>query len=168
MKLVLNIDQYYSSGLTKAGISDALAFLGKENKFGGLRTDRFIASETEDGFVVERNTYGLDFFTIERYPPITCNYISEDPVVLNIRIRPNYFTIIFLSFMSVAFMLSTLLASKMTINCVYKTPSIPERLVFIGFSLLPALWCYFGYLRPIQKAEKWITEKLNLTAGERN
>jgi hypothetical protein len=58
---------------------------------------------------------------------------------------------------------------KTTINGVFRTPTILERLMIAGLGgIIPGLWCYFGYIRPIKKAESWIITRLNLSPIKNN
>ncbi len=144
-------------------MAEELTNLTDEKKFGGLRVDKFATGIQENGFFIDRNTYGLDGFTFERYPVIEGIYFSENPLVINILIKPRYFTIIFFSLFVLTFIPVAIFADKMTINGVFKSPSIVERMLFSLGGIIPGLWCYFGYIRPVKKAENWIVQKLNLS-----
>ena len=164
MKLPFSIDRYYTTHLSKSQVADELNDLDAEKKFGGLRTDKFATSTSESNFLIGRNTYGVDGFTLEQYPVIEGFYFSEKPLIINILIKPDYFTILFFSIFVFTFIPAAIFVDKMTINGVYKSPTIIERLLFAGVGgIMPGLWCYFGYIRPVKKAEKWIVEKLSLS-----
>lgn len=163
MKLPFTIDRYYSSDLSKNQVIEDMTNLAPIKKFKGMRIDHFQEENTETSFVVERFTSGLDGFTLEQYPVIEGFYISEKPLILNIVIKPNYLTLLFFSLFVFTFIPASIFLDKMTINGVLRSPSILERLLFAGVGgLMPALWAYFGYIRPIKKAENWIVEKLRL------
>jgi hypothetical protein len=163
MKLPFSIDRYYTTHLSKEQVTQELNILVSEKKFGGLRTDEFVTQTSESGFLIGRNTYGVDGFTLEQYPVIEGIYFSDKPVTINIQIRPNYFTIIFFSLFVFTFIPAGIFIDRMTINGVFRSPTIAERFFFAGLGGgIPALLCYFGYIRPIKKAEAWIVEKLGL------
>ena len=162
MKLPFSINRFYTTHLSKTQVRDELNTLMTEKKFGGLRTDKFVVIISDDRFAIGRKTYGVDGFTLEQYPAIKGIYFSETPLKINIVIKPSYFTIIFFSIFVFTFISAALFVDKMTINGVYKSPTIVERfLLFLG-GVLPGLWCYFGYIRPVKKAENWIVKKLTL------
>lgn len=164
MKLPFSIDRYFTTHLSKTQIAEELNSLRTEKKFGGLRTDKFITNTSESGFIIGRNTYGVDGFTLEQYPVIEGIYFSESPVIINILIKPSYFTILFFSIFVFTFIPVAIFIDKMTINGVFRSPTIIERILF-GFvgGIIPGLWCYFGYIRPVKKAERWIVQKLSLS-----
>jgi len=167
MKLPFTIDRYYFTDLSKSQVVEELNNLTTQKQFGGLRTDKFVAQTTESGFIVGRNTYGLDGFTLGQYPPVEGLYISERPLTINIIIKPSYFTILFFSVFVCLFIPAGIFIDKMTINGIFRSPTLPERLLFAGLGGgIPGLWCYFGYIRPIKKAENWIVKKLRLNATQ--
>ncbi len=163
MKNFVSVDKFYTTHLTKDQLIQEIANLATQKKYGGLRVDKFITSFGIDGFSIIRKTYGLDGFTLERYPAIEGNFISEKPLTVNLRIRPSYFMIIFLSFSVFAFIPSAIFVDEMTVNGVVKSPTVVDRLTFslVG-GVIPGLWCYFGYIRPVKKAERWIVQLLHL------
>jgi hypothetical protein len=168
MKLPLSIDKYYTTHLSKAQVANELNQPGKEKKYGGLRVDRFVKQTDERGFIIGGNTTGLDGFTLAKYPIIKGNYFSENPLVINIVIRPNYFTTIFLAIFAFTFILGPIFVNKINFDGVRRIPTIMERFEFIGLGCLPGLWCYFGFIRPIKKAENWIVDKLGLRPTHNN
>lgn len=166
MKLPFSIDRYYSTTLSKTQVREELNNLVTERKFGGLRTDKFVTDISENRFLIGRNTYGVDGFTLEQYPVIEGIFFSERPVTINILIKPSYFTILFFSVFVFLFIPAAIFVDKMTINGVFRTPTIIERFLFAGVGgIIPGLWCYFGYIRPVKKAERWIVQRLNLSAS---
>jgi hypothetical protein len=163
MILPFSIDRYYTTHLSKSQITKELDGLVTEKKFRGLRTDKIVTSTSESGFMIGRNTYGVDGFTLEQYPVIQGIYFSERPLTINILIKPNYFIIFFFAIFVFTFIPAGIFIDKMTINGVFRSPTITERFLFAGVGgIMPGLWCYFGYIRPIKKAENWIVEKLEL------
>jgi len=163
MKLPLSIDNYYSTNLTKEQVIEVLNNLDIQKQFRGLRTDEFIVETTDSGFMVGRNTSGLDGFTLEEYPVIEGVFTCDKPLTINIKIKPSYSTIVFFSIFVFIFIPVGLFSDEMTINHVLREPTIFERLLFAGVgSIIPGLWGYFGYIRPVKKAKIWIIEKLQL------
>jgi hypothetical protein len=169
MKLPFSIDRYYTTDLSTSQVAEELNNLDKEKKFGGLRIDKFIAQCSEDGFIVGRNTSGVDGFTLEQYPIIEGIYFSKKPLTINILIKPRYLMILFFALFVFTFIPAAIFIDKMTINGIFRSPTIMERFLFafVG-GIIPGLWCYFGYIRPIRKAENWIVEKLGLNIAENN
>jgi len=169
MRALLKVDRYYTTHLSKSQITDELNDLALKKEFGGLRIDRFISTISENGFVIQRSTSGVDFFTLEQYPTVEGIYFSDNPTIINILIRPNYLTIAFFSLFVFVFIPTSLFIDEMTINGVTRAPTIFERFLFAGVGGgLPGLWGYFGYIRPIRKANKWIVEKLTLSPTDYN
>ena len=163
MKLPFSIDRYYTTHLSKSQIAEQLTNLVTEKKYGGLRTDEFVTDISENRFVIVRNTYGVDWFTFERYPLIEGIYFSERPLIINILIKPSYLAVLFFSIFVFTFIPAAIFVDKMTINGVFKSPTIIERLLFSLGGVIPGLWFYFGYIRPIKKAENWIIKRLSLS-----
>src|SRR5687767_7878078 len=149
MKLPFSIDRYYTTHLTRSQVTEELNNLVTEKKFGGLRTDKFVTGISENSFLIGRNTYGLDGFTLEQYPVIEGIFFSERPVTINVLIKPSYFAILFFSIFVFTFIPVAIFVEKMTINDVFRTPTIIERFLFAGVGgIMPGLLCYFGYIRP--------------------
>lgn len=164
MRAPLKVDRYYTTHLSKDQITDKLSDLTLQKEFGGLRIDRFISTISENGFVIQRSSSGVDFFTLEQYPTIEGIYFSDNPTIINILIRPNYLMIAFFSLFVFVSIPTSLFIDEMTINSVTRVPTIFERFLFAGIGAgIPGLWDYFGYIRPIKKAKKWIAEKLTLS-----
>lgn len=162
MKLPFSIDHSYTTYLTKTQIKEELENLAPSKTFGGLRKDNFVSTVSEEDFIIWRETIGVDFFTLERYPVIRGSYVASNPLTINILIKPGYFTILFFAVFVFLFIPAAVFVDKMTVSGVYRVPTISERFMFSLGGILPGLWCYFGYIRPIKKAQKWIVEKLNL------
>ena len=169
MRLPLSIDKSYLSTFSKEKVFSELSLVESQKKFGGLRVDKFAISVTDSSFQIQRYSNGLDGFTLGQFPLINGEFISERPTILNIKLKPNYITIIFFSIFVITFIPLGIFLDKMTINGVFRAPTILERLMFAGLGgIVPGLWCYFGYIRPIKKAELWIINRLNLTPIENN
>ena len=164
MKLPFSIDKYYTTHLSRSQVAEELNNLVTEKRFGGLRRDKLVTQISEGGFIIGRNSNGVDGFTLEQYPTVEGIYFSERPLTINILIKPSYFNIIFFSIFVFTFIPASIFINNMTINGVFRSPTIMERFLFalIG-GIIPGLWCYFGYIRPIKKAEIWIIEKLRLS-----
>ena len=164
MKLPFSIDKYYTTHLSRSQVAEELNNLVTEKKFGGLRRDKLVTQISESGFIIGRNSYGVDGFTLEQYPAVEGIYFSERPLTINIQIKPSYFNIIFFSIFVFTFIPASIFINNMTINGVFRSPTIMERFLFATIGgIIPGLWCYFGYIRPIKKAESWIIEKLSLS-----
>ena len=166
MRKPFSVDKYYTTHLTKDQLVQEIANLTTEKKYGGLRVDKFITSFGIDGFSIKRKTYGLDRFILGRYSAIEGIFISEKPLTINLRIRPSYLPIIFFSFFTIMVIGSAIFAEEMTINGVLKVPTVSERFLFGLLAVIPGLWCYFGYIRPVKKAENWIVQLLHLRADD--
>ena len=167
MSALLKVNRYYTTHLSKSQITEEVNSLVLQKQFGGLRTDRFISTIWENGFEIQRETSGVDFFTLEQYPAIEGNYISENPTIINVLIRPNYWMIAFFSLFVFTFIPASIFVDEMTINGVTKTPTMFERLFFAAIGAgIPGLWGYFGYIRPIRKAREWIVTRLMLSPAD--
>jgi hypothetical protein len=166
MKLPFSINRYYTTHFSKSQVAEELSNLATVKKFRGLRTDKYVTDISDNRFRIDRQTYGVHGFTLGQFPVIEGIYFSERPLTMNILIKPSYFAILFFSLFVFTFIPAAIFVDKMTFNGVYKSPTISERFLFgaIG-GLMPGLWCYFGYIRPVKMAEKWIVEKLSLHPG---
>ena len=162
MKLPFSIDRLYTTDLPKSQVTAELTIAVIDTKVSALSIDKFVTDISENRFVIGRSTYGLDGFTLERYPVIEGIYFSERPLTINILIKPSYFTIVFFSIFVFTFIPTAIFVDKLTINGVFKSPTVIERLLYSLGGIIPGLWCYFGYIRPIKKAENWIIQKLSL------
>jgi hypothetical protein len=137
--------------------------LPKEKQFGGLRVDAFETAVIGYEFKVVWNTFGLTGFTFEQYPIIQGKFIEDSPTTVNLKFIPNYIMIVFFFIVATCFLYASIFLPKMTINDVLRVPTIFERILFVCIGcIVPLLWCFFGYIRPIKKAETWILERLNL------
>lgn len=164
MRAIFKVDRYYTTHLSKSQITEVLHDLTSKKGFGGLRIDRFISTILENGFVIQRITSGVDLFTLEKYPTVKGIYFSDEPTIIKILIRPNYLMIAFFSLFVLIFIPTPLFIDEMTINGVTRSPGIFERILFTAAGgVLPGLWGYFGYIRPIRKANEWIVKKLALS-----
>lgn len=97
------------------------------------------------------------------YPLIKGKITQNDFVQIDLDIEPAYSIIIssFLAgFTGLFFILSD---EKMTINNVFRAPTLLER---IGMGLfviaIPAVISYFKTIQPVQNAEEWLISKLKL------
>ena len=163
MKLPFSIDRCYTTFLTRNQVTDELSKLTTEKHFGGLRTDKFVAEVADNSFFIARKTQGVDGFALEQYPVIEGIYFADNPVVINIIIKPSYGTIAFFALFVFTFIPAAIFVDKMTFNGVFKVPTLTERFAFSLVGIFPGLWCYFGYIRPVRKAQTWIINKLSLT-----
>jgi hypothetical protein len=163
MRLPFKIDRYYTTDLSKRQVIDVLDNLSNHKQFSGLSAGKFIAQTSESHFVVEQDNSGVDGTTFEQHPEIEGYYVADTPLVINIIITPNYFVILFFSIFVFTFPTVGIFVDEMTINGVFRSPTIFERLIFIVLGgVMPGLWCYFGFIRPVKKAENWIVERLML------
>lgn len=167
MKLPFSIDKYYITDLSKEEVNEELNNLTKEKKYAGLRTDKFIVETSESGFIVGRNTYGIDGFTFEQYPVVEGVYFPGKSTSINIIIKPRYLMIFLFSVFVLLFIPVSIYPYDITINGVFRSLTIKERFLFAFCGVIPGLWCYFGYIKPIKKAENWIVKKLSLTLTDK-
>jgi hypothetical protein len=169
MRLFFLANKNYSTVLSKEEIIHELNNLENEKKFGGLKVDKFNTNINDSTFSIQRYSNGLDGFTIEQFPLIKGEIFSEKPTLLNIMLKPSLFTIFFFSIFVFIFIPLGIFMDGTTVNGVKRVPTILERLRIIGLGGgIPGLWCYFGYIRPIKKAEIWIVNRLKLTPVENN
>ncbi len=164
MKFSFSIEETYKSELSKDKIIELIQSNNAEKKFGGLKIIKYRYVINDSFFEVQKYANGLDAL-IEKFPLIKGQISSENPTLVTLRIIPNYFSIIFFSIFVFIFIPASILIQKMTINDVYRIPTVTERILiaFLG-GVIPATWCYFQQIRPIKKTEKWIADKLSLSA----
>ena len=140
MKLPFSIDKYYTTHLSKSQVAEELNNLVTEKKFGGLRRDKLVTQISESGFIIGRNSYGVDGFTLEQYPAVEGIYFSERPLTINIQIKPSYFNIIFFSIFVVTFIPASVFIDNMTI-----TAYLDLQQLWKGFFLPLLVESYLDY-----------------------
>jgi hypothetical protein len=161
MKFPFTIVKKYKTLKTKDEINDIINSQGNEKLLYGLRIDKFYTEFKTNEFKIYRESFGVDFF-LENYPLITSKIMSENPTKLEVEIKPNYFNIAFFGLFVVGFILGAIFLNEIEINGVLKNPNLLERLLFSLGGIIPGIWCYIAFIRPIYKTEKWFVEKLDL------
>jgi hypothetical protein len=162
MRLPFTIEKLYTTRLSFEEIVQELENKNSIKYFGGLRVDKYKHGIVDGTFYVQRYSNGIDAF-LEYFPVIKGEIVNEKPTRVFLTFKPSYFYIIFFSIFVIGFGYAGVFVDNWTINGVKRLPSVLERffIVLLG-SGIPFLWCYLQYIRPIKKAEKWITEKLTL------
>jgi hypothetical protein len=161
MKLPLTVDALYTTILTKEEIMRVVYSEEKETSFLGMKVEEHKGRMVGNEFEVARQASGISAF-IEPYPLIK-GWTYENPMRIKLKIIPKYFDILFFSICSSAFILGAILSDKMTVNHVYKTPTILERFIFSSFGIVIGIWGYLRAIRPIGRSEKWAVRKFKLT-----
>lgn len=162
MRLPFTIEKLYTTNLTFDEIAQELENKNSIKYFGELRVDKYKHDIVENGFYVQRYSNGIDAF-LEYFPLIKGEIVNEKPTRVFLTFKPSYFTIIFFSIFVFGFGYAGIFVDNWTLNGVKRMPTIPERLLIVALgSGIPFLWCFLQYIRPIKRAEKWITEKLGL------
>lgn len=161
MKLPFTIIKKYKTFLSKEELFDSIGNVKSEKLLKGLRFDKFSTVILENSFQLQRESFGVDM-VLENYPLITCNIEKENPTIVQVLIKPNYLNIAFFMVFVLVFISVSIFMDEITINEELKKPNLQERFLFSLGGIVPGIWCYFGFIRPIKKTEKWIVEKLNL------
>ncbi|HAT81275.1 MAG TPA: hypothetical protein DCS17_07780 [Flavobacterium sp.] len=161
MKLPFTISRKYKTSLTKNEIFKIIGEVKSEKLFQGIRLDKFEGVILENSFQLQRESFGLDI-SLENYPLVTCKIEKENPTVIELLIKPNYLDIAFFMIFVVTFISVAIFSDEITINDVLKKPDLFERVLLSLGGIIPGIWCYIGFIRPIKKTEKWIVEKLFL------
>jgi hypothetical protein len=161
MILSFTIIKKYTTFKTKEEILDLMNSQLNEKLLGGLRIDKFYTEFNTNIFKIQRVSFGVDLF-LENYPIIISKIFIENPTKLEVKIKPNYSNIAFFSIFVVGFIFGAIFLNEITINGVFKSPDLLERLLFSLGGVIPGIWCYFSFIKPIYKTEKWFVEKLNL------
>lgn len=161
MKLPFTIIKKYKTSLDKEDIFKIIGEVKSEKLFKGFRIDNFRSVILENSFKLQRDSFGLDL-TVENYPSITCEIEKENPTIVKLAIKPYYHDIAFFLIFVVVFISVAIFCNEITINDILKKPNLYERFLFSLGGIIPGIWCYIGFIRPIKKTQKWIVEKLNL------
>ena len=97
------------------------------------------------------------------FPIIRGRIEQKEYVRVDLDIKPSYLLIAFCAIITCILLLSILLADKMTINGVYRMPTVSEKVLFSLFSVsISAILCYFKTIKPTKDAEKWLVRKFSL------
>lgn len=67
---------------------------------------------------------------------------NENPTQAEIKFIPNYFSILFFSIFVFTFISIAVFIDKMTINGVYREPTLGERLLYSLAGIVHRIWCY--------------------------
>ena len=134
--------------------------LSRKSRFLFITTSDYVGS-------IEGRTFNFYKNFNARYgrsnPKIKGTISTENHTTVEIKISPHYLRVLFFLIFPCVFIPTAILSDQMTINGVLREPELIER---ISFGLIggggPIIWCYFDSIRPIKKAEVWITEKLKL------
>lgn len=97
-------------------------------------------------------------------PKIKGTILSESPTTIKVQISPHYLRVLFFLLFPCVFIPAAITSDEITIDGVLREPELFERILiglFGGGG--PLIFCYFDSIRPIKKAERWITDKLKLT-----
>jgi|GEM_PF-2041818 len=164
--LPLTVSEEYESDYNYTEIKNILNNLTPEIKIFGIKTRQHNLYEDENN----------KKFTVSLFSPLVYNssnqpvstlYMrieikTEYPTTLNLKFIPNYFAILFLLIFVVIFIPGAFFAEKWTINDVYRTPTVPERFLFSLAGIIPGVWCYIQFIRPIKRTKNWIIKKMRL------
>ncbi|WP_027375819.1 hypothetical protein [Kaistella palustris] len=167
-RLPFSIYNKYETDLSYTEIINTLENKKTEYYLNGLQIVKYNYNVTYRNILVQRYSEGLDV-VIEVFPLVEMKIESENPTKLKTKIHPNYRGIIFLSIFTLVFSLASIFENRWTFNGVSRDPTILERfLFFFGGGIIPAVWCYLQFIRPIKKTEKWLIEKLKLKKSQNN
>jgi len=159
--LPLTIHGKYKTDLTYNEIKKILETKNSEKYLLGMKIDKYAYEENDATLKIQRYSLGIDAFS-ESFPIINMKVESQNPIIADIRFTPSYFSILFFLVFVVVFIPAAFFAEKWTINDVLREPTLPERFLFSLGGIIPAIWCYLQFIRPIKKTEKWLIEKLKL------
>jgi hypothetical protein len=160
MKLPLTIIRKYKTSLAKKEIFEIIGEVKSERLFKGIRFDKFRSVILENSFHLQRESFGLDM-TLENYPLVSCKIEEESPTIVELVIKPYYQDIVFFMIFIITFISFAIFCDEIAIGDFIKRPNLFERFLFSLGGIIPGIWCYFGFIKPIKKTEKWIVEKLN-------
>ncbi|KIA82620.1 hypothetical protein [Kaistella jeonii] len=163
MKITLPLTIYgkYQTDFSYAEIINILDKKTSEKYLLGMKIDKYEYEENNKTIKIQRYSIGLDAF-LESFPLIKMKIENENSMVANVKITPSYFRILFFAVFVIVFIPAAFFAEKWTINDILRTPTLPERFLFSLAGIIPGIWCYFQFIRPIKKTEKWLIEKLKL------
>ncbi len=161
INLPFTISGKYQTDFSYTEIKNILDKKIPEKYLLGMKVDKYEYEENSKLFKIQRYSLGLDAFR-ESFPLIKMNIENENPTITSIKFTPSYFSILFFAFFVVFFTHAPFFVEKWTINEILREPTLPERFLFSLGGIIPAIWCYLQFIRPVKKTEKWLMEKLNL------
>ena len=157
--MIFGIEKSYSTLMTMPQIHECL-------KHFSSKTSSFFKAKVYD---VQFDDYQFSIrkrggsFNGAVYPLINGRITQEERVRVDLAIRPSYFLIAFCAIFPCIFLPVIFFFDKMTINGVYRTPTIDEKVFFALFSVtIPVIICYFKTIKPTRDAEKWLVRKFSL------
>jgi hypothetical protein len=159
--LPLTISGKYKTNFDYLEIKNILDEKMPEKYFMGMKVDKYEYEVNNKTLKIQRYSLGLDAF-IESFPLIRIKIESENPIIANIKLTPSYFSILFFAVFVFTFIPAAFFVEKWTINDVLREPTLIERCLFSLAGIIPGIWCYLQFIRPIKKTEKWLIEKLKL------
>ena len=162
MKLPFTLIGEYKSTLTFDEIKKALENNETNKYFSGLQVDKYSYEISGYSFKIQRYSYGLDIF-IASFPLITGEVKNQNPTFLSLKFKPNYFSILFFSFFVVMFISLGIFSDRDNLGFSPTDSEGLKRILHLVGGLVPGIWCYLRYIRPIKKTEQWIKEKLSLS-----
>ena len=157
--LPFTISGKYKTDLTYSEIKKILDVNTPEKYLLGMKVDKYEYEENGKILIIQRYSLGLDAF-LESFPLIKMKIESENPIIADVKFTPSYFSILFFAIFVVVFIPAAFFAEKWNINDVLREPTLPERFLFSLGGIIPGIWCYLQFIRPIKKTEKWLVEKL--------
>ncbi|HOB24811.1 MAG TPA: hypothetical protein PKV58_08605 [Kaistella sp.] len=152
----------YQTDLSFEEILERLENNETEYYFNGLQVVNYGFEATRKKIIIQRYSEGIDP-VIEFFPLIKMEIQHETPIKLKIKYVLPYKPIIFFTVFVIPFIFGTVREVEWTVNDVKRLLTLPERaILFLIMVVLPGLWCYLQFLRPINKMEKWLMKKLDL------
>jgi hypothetical protein len=169
MKITLpfTILRKYKTDLTYSEIKKILDEKTPEKYLLGMKIDKYEYEENNKTIKIQRYSLGVDAF-LESFPLIKMKIETENPIIANVKFTPSYFSILFFAIFVVIFIPAAFFVEKWNINDVLREPTLPERFLFALAGIIPGIWCYLQFIRPIKKTEKWLVEKLKLQKLQNN
>ncbi|MBD2714710.1 hypothetical protein KBK19_06665 [Microvirga sp. STR05] len=132
----------------------------KESGIWKLRTKVYNVKFDKNCFLIKRRGGNANG---PIYPLVKGEIIQNEFIQVNLDIKPAYYLIIGAVLCSLALLYPILTDEKMTVNGVYRSVGLLERMGWAAFVLaVPGFICYFKTIKPVRDAENWLIEKLKL------
>lgn len=159
--MLFGVDRSYRTLMTAEQIKQVLECLAaQESGVWILKSKLYDIKINGNCFLVKRRGGNMNDLI---HPLIEGEIMQNNFVQVNLRIRPAYYVILFASITSLVSLFFVFTDDKMTINEVYRSVTLIERLGIALFVIaIPAMVSYFSTIKPVQDAELWMIGKLKL------
>ncbi|NUO00342.1 MAG: hypothetical protein HUU01_06960 [Saprospiraceae bacterium] len=155
------IQKHYTTPMTWREVAKILEGIKAEKRvFWKFQHDAYEVSVGNKRFTLQRN---FDRRKGPLYPRVEGVVVSESPLVLDIKIIPNYWWAYVFLTLPVIFVLLALFYRGTDVNGLKELPELKERLISAFLSGGGLLFLgYVTWLKPFRETKQWLIHKLSL------